>query len=471
MLLLCATAAGDPTAALLAPSNASGVASDYAGGWWLTDTLNNAVRHILSGDVAGPDSLGTLAGCSILVDRWLLNCTLVGVSPLPPLWAYFGGIACKTLSQPVTLGAVITLFCPLPLASTNATALEWFTLIGRSSANVSVSLPTPTQTPSISLTASQTPTISDSSSQSGSFSASSSHTPSQSLTASTSPSQLSTPSVTPSQSPSVTPAAPGSTAVGFTIETIAGSPGVRGTSGNGGLALDALLTSPNAVAADGQGGVFVAESFGGVGVNTLRHVFANGTIVLVAGIPNRRGFTGDNGPATMALLNSPSGVRVASSGDILIADRKNGRIRCLFYGNASITTVAGTGRDDFSDGVALNASFSLPGDIALVPGSGGPSTWSYYVAVSWQGGSACAATRYSAMCGFPLQDTGNCLVRYVSSGVVTTVAGVLPGRCGWSADGGPALATMMNLPRSLDVDPVSGDVFIAGAREASRCRK
>lgn len=59
-------------------------------------------------------------------------------------------------------------------------------------------------------------------------------------------------------------------------------------------------------------------------------------------------------------------------------------------------------------------------------------------------------------------------MRYVSSGVVTTVAGVLPGRCGWSTDGGPALATMMNLPRSIDVDPVSGDVFIAGALEALR---
>lgn len=374
---------GDPTAALLAPSNASGVASDYAGGWWLTDTLNNAVRHILPGDAAGPDSLGGLAGCSILLDRWLLNCTLAGVSPLPPLWAYLGGTACRTLSQPVTLGAVINLLCPLPLASTNATTLEWYTPIGRSSANVSVSLPTPTQTPSISLTASQTPTISDSSSQSGSFSASSSHTPSQSLTASMSPSQFRTPSITPSQSPSVTPAAPGSTAVGFTIETIAGTAGVRGTSGNGGLALDALLTSPNAVAADGQGGVFVAESFGSVGVNTLRHILANGTIVLVAGVPGLRGYFGDGGPASTALLNSPSGIRVAPTGDIILADRKNGRVRCIFFGNASISTVAGSGRDDFGDGAALNSSFSLPSDVALVPGSGGPQTWSYYVAVSW----------------------------------------------------------------------------------------
>ena len=63
------------------------------------------------------------------------------------------------------------------------------------------------------------------------------------------------------------------------------------------------------------------------------------------------GYSGDGGPATSAELNSPSGVAVDASGDLLIADTGNERVRVVaattgtFYGQAmtagDIYTIAG----------------------------------------------------------------------------------------------------------------------------------
>ena len=58
------------------------------------------------------------------------------------------------------------------------------------------------------------------------------------------------------------------------------------------------------------------------------------------------GFSGDNGPATSAQLNSPDGVAVDSFGTLYIADTGNSRIRKA--SNGVISTVAGNGTPGFS---------------------------------------------------------------------------------------------------------------------------
>jgi len=73
-----------------------------------------------------------------------------------------------------------------------------------------------------------------------------------------------------------------------------------------------------------------------------------------------QGFSGDNGPATSAQLNGPSGVAVDSAGNLYIADYLNVRIRKV--SNGVITTVAGNGTQWFGgdNGPATSAQLWYP---------------------------------------------------------------------------------------------------------------
>src|SRR5690349_5931547 len=90
---------------------------------------------------------------------------------------------------------------------------------------------------------------------------------------------------------------------------------------------------------------------------------AQDAITTIAGT-GASGFGGDNGPATSALLNSPSAVTIGS-GVIYFCDTQNNRIRAVDHG--TITTVAGTGAQGFSGdgGPAISATFNHPTGIAF----------------------------------------------------------------------------------------------------------
>jgi NHL repeat len=108
------------------------------------------------------------------------------------------------------------------------------------------------------------------------------------------------------------------------LKTIAGTGGkVPGFGGDGGPAADALLSSPSAVAVDAAGNVYIADT----GNNRIRKV-TNGVITTIAG-SGSPGFAGDKGPALRAEMNSPQGIAVDSAGDVYISDSNNNRIREL----------------------------------------------------------------------------------------------------------------------------------------------
>jgi uncharacterized protein (TIGR03437 family) len=110
-------------------------------------------------------------------------------------------------------------------------------------------------------------------------------------------------------------------------ETVIAGTGASGYSGDLGYANTARLAAPAGVWMDPSGLLWIADT----GNNVIRTVDTNGIIQTVAGT-GAGGFSGDGGPATEALLSSPTGVVEDSSGNIYVADSGNRRVRELTVG-------------------------------------------------------------------------------------------------------------------------------------------
>lgn len=121
-----------------------------------------------------------------------------------------------------------------------------------------------------------------------------------------------------------------------TISTVAGT-GEQGHSGDGGPATEARLNRPRGIAIDTAGILYIADANN----HKVRRVDPNGTIATVAGTGDE-GYSGDGGLATEARLNEPYAVAVDSFGNIYIADADNRTVRKVDR-DGIITTAAGTG--------------------------------------------------------------------------------------------------------------------------------
>jgi len=109
-----------------------------------------------------------------------------------------------------------------------------------------------------------------------------------------------------------------------TISTFAGI-GTAGYAGDGGPASAAKLNEPHDVAVAPDGAVFIADT----GNHCVRRVGVDGIITTVAGQcgGSTGSFGGDGELATGALLNRPYGVAVDATGNLIISDTSNNRIR------------------------------------------------------------------------------------------------------------------------------------------------
>jgi len=136
-------------------------------------------------------------------------------------------------------------------------------------------------------------------------------------------------------------------------ERVAGT-GTAGFSGDSGQATLAKLNQPSACALDSFGSLYIADT----GNHRIRKIGASGIIATVAG--NDQGFSGDEGPATTAQLNSPQGIAVDDSGNIYIADTGNNRIR-LVTPDGNIHTIGGSPDDTFTPTLASPAGLFLDG--------------------------------------------------------------------------------------------------------------
>src|SRR5438105_474254 len=142
-----------------------------------------------------------------------------------------------------------------------------------------------------------------------------------------------------------------------TISTYAGTG--RSTTGDGGPASQATVAVPSKVAFDSKGNYYFAE----LAHHQVRKVDTNGIITTVAG-KGTGGFSGDGGPATQAELWEPRNVAVDPSDNLLIADSRNARIRRVDH-NGIITTIAGGGSTWADNVPATQTALAYPWGLAF----------------------------------------------------------------------------------------------------------
>ena len=127
------------------------------------------------------------------------------------------------------------------------------------------------------------------------------------------------------------------------IATIAGT-GLPGHSGDDGQATAAAISTPysGGIAVDQSGAIYISDT----GNHVIRRIGLDGVITHVAGT-GKPGFSGDNGPAAQAALTAPSGLAFDDAGDLYVTD--SARIRKIDTAGM-ITTIAGTGATTASSG-------------------------------------------------------------------------------------------------------------------------
>ncbi len=259
-------------------------------------------------------------------------------------------------------------------------------------------------------------------------------------------------------------------AVSGKITTVAGS-GTFGFIVDGVAATQALL-APSGLALDNHGTLFIAD----VNRNQVRRVdLASGLIATVAGNAFV-GFSGDNGSAFQAELNSPYGLALNAGGDVYVSDLGNARIRKVSGG--IITTVAGT--DIRDGGQATSVFLNFPGGVAVdasknfvLADTGNLEARRFTDGGSISGfgqlqmGSSPFAVAADQGGNFYVSDSEPRLLRITRDGVTTIVAG--NGTDDYTGDGGPATSASISKPTGVAVD-TANNIYVSDYRN-NRIRK
>lgn len=240
------------------------------------------------------------------------------------------------------------------------------------------------------------------------------------------------------------------------ITTIAGT-GTAAYSGDGGLASKAALNAPRGLAFDADGFLYIADS----GNHAVRRIAPNGSISSIAG-NGFAGSRGDGGPSTASQLHSPSAVAVESNGDLFIADTANHRVRRVSRAGI-VTTYAGSG----TPGLAFEGSAAVFAQLNEPRGLAFDAAGNLYIADTANNRirrvdrtgllTTIAEPAFSLPRGVTVApdgaiyvaDTGNHRICQIIDSTVSTIGG---GASGFRGDGGLAGDAQFNSPAALAFD-------------------
>ncbi|MCP4346313.1 MAG: hypothetical protein GY795_12400 [Desulfobacterales bacterium] len=225
------------------------------------------------------------------------------------------------------------------------------------------------------------------------------------------------------------------------ITAVAGKMGYSGVSFQEGVPATSVGITPLSVLPDGSGNFYIGAN------NAILFVDTEGIITRFAGDIGNRGYSGDGGPAEDAKIGNVVDMALDSSGNLYFADSYSGpgsgySNHCIrkVDTNGIITTVAGIGGSSGRSGdggPAVQAKLYYPQDVAV-----------------------------DAFGNLYIADTHNDRIRKVdTNGIITTVAGGMPGYDTTWGDGGPADQATLWFPEAVDVD-AKGNIYIA---DTSHC--
>jgi sugar lactone lactonase YvrE len=262
------------------------------------------------------------------------------------------------------------------------------------------------------------------------------------------------------------------------VTTLAGSPGNPGTADGTGSA--AQFNGPVSVAVDRLGNVYVAEP----NSDTIRKVTSAGVVTTLAGVAFSRGSA--DGTGSNARFNSPDGVAVDGGGNIYVADAGNYLIRKITPAG-NVTTFAGSaGRSGSADGTGSAARFAGPAGLAVdgagnvyvadtvnnnirkVTPAGVVTTLAGLAGSYGTADGTGSSARFNTPQSVGVDGAGNVYVadyynntlrKVTPAGVVTTVAGLAYVASAAGADGMGSAASFYD-PSAVAVD-AAGNVYVA----------
>jgi sugar lactone lactonase YvrE len=212
------------------------------------------------------------------------------------------------------------------------------------------------------------------------------------------------------------------------LTTIAGT-GEETYAGDGGPALAAAFSAPHEIRFDSDGNLYVVER----DAHVVRRIDRRTGLVSTLAGTGEAGFSGDGGPADRAQLRQPHSIAFDSTGELLICDIGNSRVRAVDMTTGTIRTYAGTGDRTPTPLEAPLQGTPLQGPRSLDTDSEG----NVYLVLR----------------------EGNAVYRLDrGAGRMVRIAG--SGETGFTGDGGPALQATFNGPKGIAYSASDHSLYI-----------